>query len=82
MGYRRGDVNGDGRVSMDDVSALSNYLVTNTGLDAYQLEAADMNGNGVVNMDDLTILICYLVTGQSLSMDELEELLNGGAQDC
>ena len=80
VGYRRGDVNGDGHVSMDDLTALVNYLVYNDGLDAYQLEAADMNGNGTVDMNDLTILINYLVYNQGLSLDELEEALYGGTQ--
>ena len=80
VGLRRGDVNGDGHVSMDDLTALTNYLVYNNGLDAYQLEAADMNGNGTVDMDDLTILINYLVYNQGLSLDELDEVLNGGTQ--
>ena len=80
VGYRRGDVNGDEHVSMDDITALINYLAGIIDLDAYQLEAADMNGNGTVNLDDLTILINYLVYNQGMSLDELNEVLNGGTQ--
>ena len=80
VGYRRGDVNGDGHVSMDDLTALINYLAGIIDLDAYQLEAADINGNGTVNLDDLTILINYLVYNQGLNLDELDEVLNGGTQ--
>lgn len=80
VGYCRGDVTGDGRVSMDDLSALSAYLLTQTGLDQCQLEAADMNGDGTVNMDDLGLLITYLLTNTGLSQDELEQILNGGTQ--
>ena len=56
-----GDVDGDGFVTMDDLSWMINYLLTDdgTGLD---LDAADMTGEGVVNMDDLTGLINNLLT--------------------
>ena len=56
----RGDVDGDGVVGMDDLTALINYLVFNdtTGLD---MEGADCCIDGNVNMDDLTALINYLV---------------------
>ena len=56
----RGDVDGNGVVGMDDLTALINYLVTNetTGLD---MEAANCDLIGEVDMDDLTSLIYYLV---------------------
>ncbi len=56
-----GDVDGSGAVTMDDLSAMVNYLLTadSTGLD---LDAADMTGEGTVNMDDLSGLINYLLT--------------------
>ena len=56
----RGDVDGNGIVGMDDLTALINYLVFNdaTGLD---MEAANCDLNGGVGMDDLTALINYLV---------------------
>ena len=56
----RGDVDGDGIVGMDDLSALINFLVTNdaTGLD---MDGADCCIDGDVNMDDLSELINYLV---------------------
>lgn len=76
VGYRRGDVNGDGSVSMDDLSALSNYLLTDTGLDQYQLEAADMNGNGTVDLDDMSLLINYLLTIDGIDMSQIESALH------
>ena len=56
----RGDVDGNGVVGMDDLTALINYLVFNdaTGLD---MEAANCDLNGGVGMDDLTALINFLV---------------------
>ena len=57
----RGDVDGDTRVNIDDVTALINYLLTDngTGLD---LEAANCDGEGNINIDDVTALINYLLT--------------------
>ena len=78
VGYDPGDVNGDYIVTMDDLTALTNYLVYNQSLNAWQLVAADVNCNGTVNMDDLTALINILVYGEGLSQDELDEALNGG----
>lgn len=80
-GYRRGDVDGDGRVSMDDLSALNGYLLSGTGLDAYQLEAADLSGNGTVGMEDLAILINILLTNGTMNLDELDALFNGSPQE-
>ena len=80
VGFDPGDVNGDYRISMDDLTALTNYLVYNQSLNAWQLVAADVNCNGTVNMDDLTALINILVYGEGLSQDELDEALNGGTQ--
>ena len=58
-----GDVDGDGTVGMDDLTALINYLVFDdaTGIN---MANADADANGTVGMDDLTALINYLVFKQ------------------
>lgn len=61
VGYIRGDVNGDGFVSVADVAALTGYLLNGGGLDQYQLEAADIDGNGLVNTADLGMLTNMLL---------------------
>ena len=57
-----GDVDGNGYVTMDDLTRLINYLVFNdaTGMN---MTNADTNLSGGVGMDDLTTLINYLVYG-------------------
>ena len=57
-----GDVDGNGYVTMDDLTRLINYLVFNdaTGMN---MTNADTNLSGDVGMDDLTTLINYLVFG-------------------
>ena len=58
-----GDVDADGTVGMDDLTALINYLVFNdaTGIN---MANADADTDGTVGMDDLTALINYLVFKQ------------------
>jgi len=57
----RGDVNGDGKVTINDVTALIGYLMGNhAGVDA---DAADCNKSGNVSIDDVTCLITYLLSG-------------------
>ena len=49
-----GDVNGDGRVNVSDVSALINMILGLTPMDKTR---ADVNGDGRVNVSDVTALI-------------------------
>ena len=57
----RGDVNGDGKVDISDVTKLIDYLLTDNpnGVD---LEAADCNLDGNVSISDVTKLIDYLLS--------------------
>ena len=52
-----GDVNGDGKVSIDDVTDLIQMLLEGTSS-----AAADVDGNGKVNIDDVTALISQLLS--------------------
>ena len=57
-----GDTDGDGKINIDDVTALINYLLTgNTS--SINTTNADVDGNGKVNIDDVTALINYLLSG-------------------
>lgn len=58
----RGDVDGDGIVSINDVTVLINYLLSQdaTGID---LDAADCVEFGAVNIDDVVGIINYLLDG-------------------
>ncbi len=58
----RGDCNQDGSVSIDDVTAMIDYLLTNNpnGVD---MTATDCNLDGSVSIDDVTVLIDYLLVG-------------------
>ncbi|MBR5170497.1 MAG: dockerin type I repeat-containing protein [Muribaculaceae bacterium] len=61
VGYKRGDVNGDDLINISDVNALTNYLINDEALDAYQLAAADWNGDGEVNITDALLLTSYIL---------------------
>ena len=55
-----GDVNGDSKVDVADVTALTNYLLSgNAGL--YDLDAADVNLSGSVTIADTKIIVEYLL---------------------
>ena len=56
---KRGDVNGDDEVTIDDLTALIDILLT----DSAESAEADCNQDGSVTIDDVTALIDYLLTG-------------------
>ena len=58
----RGDVDGDGNVSISDVTALIDYLLSGdaTGID---LAAANVDGDDTVGISDVTSIIDYLLSG-------------------
>ena len=58
----RGDVNKDGQVDINDVTALINYLLSGDA-SAINLQAADCDQNGEIKISDVTVLINYLLTG-------------------
>ncbi len=57
----RGDVNCDGSVTIADVTALIDYLLTSNPSGVDQL-AADCNGDGSVTIADVTALIDFLLS--------------------
>ena len=58
----RGDVNGDGKVNVTDVTLLLNYLMTD-GATVIDLDAADCKIDGTCNISDVTTLINYVLNG-------------------
>ena len=55
----QGDVDDDGRVSIDDVTSLINILLSGNN----SSDNADVNSDGRVSIDDVTALINYLLSG-------------------
>ena len=56
----KGDVNGDGKVNVSDVTTLVNMIL---GVISKDEEHADVNGDGKVNVSDVTALV-NLILGQ------------------
>ena len=57
----KGDVDHNGKININDVTALINHLLSgNAGID---LVAADIDNDGKVNISDVTALINFLLSG-------------------
>ena len=90
VGYMRGDVNGDGSLTIDDVTALINYMLNPeaAGWDQYQIAAGDVNGSGSITIADVTALTNLLLQNGNTNSEELLDLqslimdlqMNGGGQ--
>ena len=59
----RGDVDNDNRVTINDVTALINYLLNNDD-SAINRAEADVDADGSISITDVTTLINYLLTGE------------------
>lgn len=59
-----GDVNGDGRISIKDVTDLINYLLSGDE-EGINLDAADMSGDGRISIKDVTELINLLLSNNN-----------------
>lgn len=54
------DMNSDGRINIDDVTALIHYLLT-LNTDGFNVEKADVDDNDRISIDDVTELINRLL---------------------
>ena len=59
-GVKLGDVNGDGIVNINDVTAIQQHLAEYVFLEGIFLHAADVDQNGEVKIDDATLLQEFL----------------------
>lgn len=77
-GRKTGDVNGDGAVSISDVTKLINYLLSS---DVFiEWDNADVNLDGAITIGDVTMIINYLLGAIDFPPDdpEPEEFTVGG----
>ena len=66
LGLWKGDLNGNGKVEIDDAqTVLNDYVEVISGekstLTAEQLKAADVNGDNIVSIDDAQFILNYYV---------------------
>jgi len=57
----KGDINGDGKVKLTDLSKLKFVLIGTTKVEGAYKEASDLNGDGKVKISDLSKMKLYLV---------------------
>lgn len=54
--FRCGDINGDGRININDVVRAAAYIKGANGMDSYEQAVADVNGDGAVDAQDVSML--------------------------
>ncbi|MGN1403684.1 MAG: dockerin type I domain-containing protein [Ruminococcus sp.] len=86
VAYRRGDVNGDGEINMDDVYCLRDYLVQNddgesVALTKVQLMAADVDLDGEVTIRDWLFILQYYKVASMELVESEEELWERAIQE-
>ena len=57
----RGDINGDGKISLVDLANLKLSMVGKRTINAASTMAGDINGDGKTSLNDLVKLKMYLV---------------------
>lgn len=74
----KGDLNGDGKITVEDLMVFSLYIKGKIELTETQLIAADIDGDGVVSKDesiysnnDFNLLLGHLIGGHII--DEVVE---------
>ena len=58
----RGDVDGNGEVTIDDLATLIDFLLSETGV--VDMTNADVDQNGSISIDDVAALLDYLLVGE------------------
>lgn len=62
-----GDVNGDGVADLTDLTLISIYLMTGSGIDQSKRSAADVDGNGQIDIADLARFKQYVSHDSAVS---------------
>ncbi len=69
--YIRGDADGNGRVTVSDVTLIQRCLADLVKLSQADIKAADVNGNGIVDVDDATAIQRWLALyGNEYNIEE------------
>lgn len=69
-----GDLNGDGKITITDVSKLQSYINGGVSLNDKEKVLADVDGNGDINVDDVNYL--YMVVNNDIEASELPVYIN------
>jgi hypothetical protein len=66
LSYIRGDVDGDGGISMSDISIVMNYYLADDKPSDFNFEAADVNGDGYISISDVNQIMSMYLSGTSV----------------
>ena len=66
LDYIKGDVNGDGSISMSDASMVVSYYLAENKPSDFNFAAADMNGDGYISMSDANQISDMYFSGGSI----------------
>jgi|GEM_PF-1213391 len=67
-----GDINGDGRINLSDLSFLAQYFIGGYGIEErfpMIYTTGDMNRNGELELDDLSLLVYLIVNSRVTTID-------------
>ncbi|MBQ3805116.1 MAG: hypothetical protein II844_04835 [Prevotella sp.] len=67
LDYIRGDVNGDGSITMSDVNMVMNYYLAEDKPSDFNFAAADVNGDGYITMSDANQIANMYLSGTSVT---------------
>jgi hypothetical protein len=62
-GGDKGDVNGDGSITMADANAVVNYFLATDKPENFDVESADVNGDGSITMADANQIVNMFLGG-------------------
>lgn len=58
---KKGDVNGDGEITIDDLAKIKLHLIDKEVLTGRNFKAADINNDGEITIDDLAKIRLHLI---------------------
>lgn len=72
-GFAIGDINGDGEISLKDVTLLKYYLSGELALSTEQINRADFYSDGKVDIADALAIRYFCMTGNLLDPDSTKD---------
>ena len=62
VGYRKGDLTGDGYIDINDFTILNGAVLGAIILNEFQLDSGDINGDGLIDINDVTDLLQIILS--------------------
>jgi hypothetical protein len=65
--FLRGDANGDGKITIDDVTTVVNHVLNVKTIDSDKIDNADATGDGKITIDDITAIVNHVLNVKSIN---------------